>query len=168
MSENEDSFDEDELGEFVPAVVARSAEEAETYRVLLHDHDIPAVVATDEGLDELAEDGRMIQRGTMSHGTPVLVPENLLDEAGQVISEREGFRDLDLAAEEADDDDEDESELVELDGMTELDDESGNEDFDLSAEEPFDGGVDFHDDTGDSSGPDDSNDSDDEIPGFGC
>ena len=168
MSENEDSFDEDEMGEFVPAVVARSAEEAETYRVLLDDHDIPAIVATDEELDELAQCGKAIHRGTVSHGMPVFVPESLLDEAGQIISEREGFGDLDLAAKEILDDD-DESELDVLDGMTELDeeleDELNSKDSAPSGEEPFDVGSPFGDDTDDPSGP---KDSDDEFPDFEC
>lgn len=161
MSENENSFDEDEMGDFVSVVVARSPEEAEMYRVLLADHDIPAILATDEGLEELAENGRMVQHGAVSHGTPVLVPESLLDEASQVISEREDFQDLELGSDE----DEDEDELQELGEMTEPDDETGEEDFDRSAEEPFDAAGDFYDDTDDL---DDSDDPDDEIPDFEC
>ena len=37
-----------EFGEFVPAVFARSTSEAEEYRELLNDHDIPAIVEVDE------------------------------------------------------------------------------------------------------------------------
>ena len=161
MSENEDSFDEDEMGEFVSVVVARSPEEAEMYRVLLDDHDIPAILATDEGLEELAEDGRTILQGAVSHGTPVLVPESLLDEASQVISEREDFQDLELGSDEEEEEEEEEDDLQELGELTELDDETGEEDFDPSAEEPFDAAGDFYDDT------DDPDDPDDEIPDFG-
>lgn len=70
----------------VPAVVARSADEAEKYFELLKDHDIPAKVATN---DAEIDDVRVACPRSMSHGIPVLVPEDMLDEASEVIADRE-------------------------------------------------------------------------------
>ena len=71
-------------------IVAPSLVEAEQFRELLEDHDIPVVVATGATLDdvpdalveEAADDG-------LPHGVPVLVPKALLDEAGEIIADRE-------------------------------------------------------------------------------
>lgn len=86
---------------FVPAVVARSIAQAGRYRDLLDDHDIPAIIATDEELERLGPG-----KPEMTHGVPVLVPEAMLDEASEVISEWEDFEDY--RAKEQDDLDEEE------------------------------------------------------------
>lgn len=92
MAKEDDTFrlPEDAEDNFVPAVFARSADEAEVYCELLNDHEIPAVVGDD---DLLAENGHPVQHG-MTHGLPVLVPEPMLDEAGAVIASREEAEDL--------------------------------------------------------------------------
>lgn len=100
---------EDDESGFVPAVFARSLDEAERFRELLDDHDIPAVVATD---DELAEsedvETRTGRLAGMTRGVAVLVPEALLDEASRVIADFEDAEGFQVAADEFDDDDDDE------------------------------------------------------------
>jgi hypothetical protein len=147
-AEDEEFTPPDASEEFVPAVFARSSEQAEMYCELLNDHDIPAVVGD-------AEDAPPSQRGrSMAHGVPVLVPEALLDEAGEVIAEREDAEDeFELGDEEVDDEDEDEFDelgdsfgpvagpgadeeddyLVNLDDLEDEDDEDG--DYDEEDEE---------------------------------
>jgi len=92
-------------GKFVPAVFARSVQEAEEYRELLDDHDIPAIVASEEDLEKLGEGV-----GEISRGVPVLVPEAMLDEAGEVIAEREEFEKFHVGDEDEYDEEEDEEE----------------------------------------------------------
>ncbi len=106
----EDDFDapEEDFTDFVPVAFARSVEDAEQYRELLNDHDIPALVASQEELDEnkaRQPDGQ----SAITHGVPVLVPDVLLDEASEIIADREdadefGNNDDDLAEEKDDDD----------------------------------------------------------------
>lgn len=88
-------------GGFVPAVVARSFEEADRYRALLDDHDIPAIVATDEDLERFGAEGC-----TTPLGVPVLVSEAMLDEATEVIADREDVEDFHVGEEDAIDEDE--------------------------------------------------------------
>lgn len=98
----------DELSDFVPAVVARSADEAEQYRELLDDHDIPAIIGTDEDLPGQDDNDDKAQREhIVGRGIPVLVPGTLLDEASGVIADRQEFNNF-LPGEhefEAEDDD---------------------------------------------------------------
>lgn len=139
----------DGVSEFVPAVMARSMEEAEQYRDLLDDHDIPAVLGTDEDLDQLdmeEEDRLQARRRGMTHGVPVLVPESLLDEASEVISDRQAFDGFDEDDDEYDDEDDD-------DGLSpgELDLEDEDDDLILDDDEEEDddelfGGLDDEDD----------------------
>ncbi len=116
MSRDEEEFDptDAEFEDYVPAMVARSLAEAERYRDLLSDHDIPSQV----GEEELAEEDRLqgSTRG-MSRGVAVLVPEVLLDEASEIIADSENDEDL----RELDEDEEfaDEEEEDELDGFGE-------------------------------------------------
>ena len=102
---------------FVPAVFARSPEEAEVYCELLNDHEIPAVV----GDEDSPIGGQHQVRHGMTHGLPVLVPEPMLDEAGAVIASREESEEM-LAFNDGDPD-EDYDDSDDLFGMTELDDE---------------------------------------------
>jgi len=94
-------FSADGHDEFVPAVFARSAEEAEVYCELLNDHDIPAVVGDDDDVDETRTKAPARRRG-MTHGVPILVPEVLLDDAGQVIAVQEELEEFSAAETEAD------------------------------------------------------------------
>lgn len=96
------------IGEFVPAVFARNAEDAEEYRELLEDHDIPAIIGIDEEEEESL--GRAGRRRGLSHGVPVLVPEALLDEASEIIADREENDDFVENDEEDEEDDEEEAE----------------------------------------------------------
>ena len=125
MSAKEDKFDpsEEEFADFVPAVFARSVEEAEVYRELLNDHDIPAIVGLDEDLK--ADDTSKNRRRGMTHGVPVLVPEALLDEASEVIADRE---DADEFAEEDEVEEEEEEEFEELKPLTPDGEEDEEED----------------------------------------
>jgi hypothetical protein len=90
---------EGEFEDFVPAVFARSPAMAEEYRELLNDHDIPAILGTDE--DE-AEAQRPAEPGSppgkrnreqamkdFSRGVPILVPEEMLDEASEILADRD-------------------------------------------------------------------------------
>lgn len=106
-AEDEEFVPPEPSEEYVPAVFARSKEQAEVFCELLNDHDIPALVGEVE--DEEAGGAR---RGrSMARGVPVLVPEALLDEAGEVIAEREDAEgEFELGEEEFEDDEEDEFE----------------------------------------------------------
>ncbi len=160
-----------ELGDFVPAVFARSVEEAEEYRQLLDDHDIPAIVGGEDRPEGRSDQPG--QRGGFSRGVPVLVPEALLDEAGEVIAERDEADEFDLKKEEADEE-EDEEEEFELDESdregekedlsTDLDEEENEEDEkekdDLEDEDLF--GYDDSDDEEDEDEEDGKQDSGEE------
>ena len=100
MSADEDDFTprEDEDADFVAAVVARSHSEAQRYRDLLEDHGIPAII----------EDERSQEEGPglptlLRQGIPVLVPEALLDEASEIIADRENLSEFKLVDEDEDD-----------------------------------------------------------------
>ena len=127
-----DSF-ETEGDDFVPALLARDLAEAQEYCDLLSDHDIPARVGVDdEPLEEGSSEQRLAGRRGMTHGVPVLVPETLLDEASEVIADRDDFSDFDEDDEDDDDEDEDDDAFV----LEELDsDEDGF--LDDEEEEPL-------------------------------
>ena len=105
MAREDESFDLDENGraEFVPAVFGRSIEEAEKYRQLLDDHDIPAIIGDDEDVAE----GDASRRQGMTRGVPVLVPEAMLDEASEVIADREELDEYEISEDNLDAEDED-------------------------------------------------------------
>jgi hypothetical protein len=113
MSVDDEVFDSDclepEHEEFVPAVFARSLGEAEAYRELLTDHEIAARVGTDEAVEPAEADGEppVAERRRMTHGVPVLVPESLLDEASEIIADREDFSEYDDDEDEDEEDEED-------------------------------------------------------------
>jgi len=101
-----EAFDDDD---YVPAFFARNIAEAEEYREFLSDHDIPARAGLDEKLlVEADPDHRAASRRGMTHGVPVLVPESLLDEASEIIADREDLGDFE-DDEESDECDDDES-----------------------------------------------------------
>lgn len=138
MSQQEEPQEpQGELSQFVAAVMARDVEEAEQYRDLLDDHDIPAILGTDEELDEMEdEDRRLARHRGMTHGIPVLVPESLLDEASEIISDREAFEPFS----------EDEDELEDEEDDEEFDLHDEGDDFDLDEDEEFDEEDDFYED----------------------
>ncbi len=135
--------------EMVTVIVARSEDEAEEYVELLSDHDIPAVVGTDGELDEDAPKPR---RG-LTRGVPVLVPEVLLDEASEVIADRESVEGLPVGDEDEDeeDEDEDEDELpftgeLRPDAEEEILDEEEDDEEDVFAVDDEDDDLDAFDD----------------------
>jgi hypothetical protein len=93
---------DEEYQDFVPAVFARSQDEAERYSELLNDHDIPTIV----GAANEDEDGPESGGGGITHGLAVLVPDALLDEASEVIADRENLAEFGLAGEEEEEEDE--------------------------------------------------------------
>jgi hypothetical protein len=128
MSRQEEEFEPigDEPEQYVPAVFAHSAAEAEFYRDLLKDHEIPAVLGTE---DEVAD----AERPIISRGVPVLVPDAFLEEASEVIADREDLDEYDDELE--DEDDEDEEEELELADDTEDDEDLDDEEEDEDEEE---------------------------------
>lgn len=96
-------FGEEHTG-FVPAVFARSAEEAEQYSELLNDHDIPTIVGMDEDPSQDNQYRKAAGKSGMTHGVPVLVPDVLLDEASEIIANREDLDEFKVAEEQLEDD----------------------------------------------------------------
>lgn len=152
---------EQEFEDFVPAVVARSIEEAEEYRELLSDHDIPAIIGQEE---EEGKSGKPPKRKGLSPGIPVLVPDVLLDEASEVIADREDVDEF-VEAEGEEGDEEEETEEVagpadaeESEEFEADDDESEEEEDeeDDEEEDPFED-LDTDEAEDDEETPDDKN-----------
>ena len=93
--------DSEDLGEYVPVTYARTPDEAERYRQLLEDHDVPAVV------DEDYEPGASPAWKSTGAGVPVLVPESLLEDAREFLAEIEEMAALPDEEDEVYDDEED-------------------------------------------------------------
>jgi len=124
LDDEEPDASEQEFSDFVAAVFARSTEEAEEYRELLEDHDIPAIVGEEDSPeDEEERRARSWFRRGMTRGVPVLVPEVLLDEASEVIADRGDLDELD----EEDQEDEEEEEDEGLGLTEELEEETDEE-----------------------------------------
>ena len=135
MAAEEDAFEEIEGEEqYVPVVFARDGDEAEEYRQLLEDHDIP-VIAGHEDEDE--EDPSPASQSLSGRGVPILVPEPLLDEASEIIADMEGTDEFVLAEEDLDDDEDEEEEFGLVEEMgSDLDDDLEEDDlFDEDVEE---------------------------------
>jgi hypothetical protein len=111
-----------ELGQYVPVVYAGSVDEADWYRQLLEDHDIAAVV-DDEYTAEPPED----VKGPPT-GTAVLVPEAVLEEAKEVVTEVDDMEGLEAFGEDADDVGDDEDEEYGLSYRIEEEDDGAIED----------------------------------------
>lgn len=98
---------EGDFHDFVPLLFARNLGEAEFYKSLLEDHDIPVLIE-----DENTES---IGLPDSNRGVPVMVPDEMLAEAEGILEQRERledeFEDFD---EEEDDEDEDEKDLTEV------------------------------------------------------
>jgi hypothetical protein len=165
--DNAPNFEErgGEFTDFVPVAFARSLQEAEEYRQLLDDHDIPAIVDTEDHAAK--HSGQSAQRQDFSHGVPVLVPEALLDEAGEVIAERDETDEFGLDKGDSDEPEEDEEEFglggtgpAPLGGEEEPDEE---DEEDEEEEEEDDEDDDQEDDQeGEDLFEDDEDDEDDE------
>ncbi len=97
----------EEYTDFVPVVFARSPEEAERYQELLSDHDIPAMTDGDGDEDGDVASSANSRSGGMSRGVPVMVPEVLLDEASEIIADREDVDEFALEEDEVEDEDDD-------------------------------------------------------------
>ena len=114
MAAEGETFDDagpEGLGRYVPAVYARTLEEAERYCQLLEDHEVPATI------DEDYQPPLPRSRRTVQEGVPVLVPESLLEDAKGYIAGMEEMNDL-VEEEDYLDEDEhapDEDEDLELD-----------------------------------------------------
>ena len=124
---------ESEYTELVLVVHANNLAEAELYRAELEAHGIPAVLEqSGAGVAGIPDVGA---------GVPVLVPEELADEAAEFIAEIETTKSEDHALEDRDDilDNEDEDLNEELDEDEEdLDDEDLEEDEDWDDEDDED------------------------------
>ncbi|MDD4888762.1 MAG: DUF2007 domain-containing protein [Phycisphaerae bacterium] len=111
--------------EFVPVIYARSATEAEFYKGLLTSNDIPAVI------EEEAGEVIGMPSSIVGQGVPILVPDELLDEASEIIAEH-GNNEEEEELDEYEDIDEESDDLdEEFDDDDELDDEAEDEDEEL-------------------------------------
>lgn len=111
MPQDDESFDLAPGGreDYVPVVVAKTMDQAEKYRDLLDEHDIPAI--TDPDYEE--ESAGKARRGRITRGVPVLVPEALLDEASEIIADCEELDEFAPAEDVEDEDEEDEEDEIE-------------------------------------------------------
>lgn len=129
--------------EYVTAIYVETPDEAEQYVQLLADHDIDAMIGSEEDED---------LPPSMSEGVAVLVPADQLDEAAEVIADHEESGGFVLEAEELE---EQEDEYDETEDMEELD---VDEDDDLL---PLDlGGDDDEDEDADDEYLDDDEEDD--------
>jgi hypothetical protein len=117
-----------ERTDFVPVTYASTPTEAEWLRSFLEGEEIPAVVEAESSAGG---------RASMGRGIPVLVPDNRLEEAADVIASH-----LQAEASAKKEEDEEEDDLDE-DEDEEFDDEEDEEDFD---EEDFDEEEEFLED----------------------
>ncbi len=97
----------EEYTDFVPVVFARSPEEAERYQELLSDHDIPAMTGGDGDSGGDVAQSANSSSGGMSRGVPVMVPDVLLDEASEIIADREDVDEFALEEDEVEEEDDD-------------------------------------------------------------
>jgi hypothetical protein len=131
MPAEEEPFDSESFGKdnYMSAFFARNIEEAEEYCELLSDHDIPARAGLDEELLAKADpEHRAASRRGMTHGVPVLVPESLLDEASEIIADREGFDEFEDEEETDEEEDEEDFGLGEVAAVDLLGGEDDDED----------------------------------------
>jgi hypothetical protein len=132
-----------EYEEFVPVVYARSEDDAEKYRQLLEDHDIPALIDDESEDEDEQQKGKAKRRRGLRHGVPILVPEAMLDEASEVIADREDFDEFAPSDEAEEEEDEDDGEF----GYSE---EAGDLEDSLEEESLFDDDLDETEDGPDS------------------
>ncbi|GAH74147.1 unnamed protein product [marine sediment metagenome] len=159
---------EHEYKEFVAVVFSRNAEEAERYCELLEDHDIPALVGNEDA-GAKAEVGNEPRCGQITRGVPVLVPDALLDEASEVIADRESLEEFEIDHDVDEEDEEEEDEFgfgkeglgLEIEGASDKEDLLDDEDEDALEGED----EDEDDDEDDEDDEDDDEDDKDEYDG---
>ena len=119
--------------DYVPAVFARTLDQAEVFCDLLNDQDVPAIVAADEASGQNGDDEDHVHTPGIPQGVPVLVPEALLEEASEIIADHEDMDEFQVNEEDdqkhLDDDDEVQADDVQADDFL---------DVDLEDEEEFD------------------------------
>ncbi len=161
MAWEEDEIDASSDDEYVPVVFARSLDEAEELRQLLEDHGIEAVLG-DESDAAVAENSDTTI-DAISHGVAVLVPDMYLDEASEIIADREDADEFEPEdEEEGEEEDDDEFPLggeVDEDGFFQIEEE---DDDDESLDDGEIGDGDDDDDDDFLSGDDDEEDVDDD------
>ncbi len=141
----------EEYHDFVLAVFARSPEDAERYGELLNDHDIPTIVGAEQLPASDEEDAPEGHSG-ITRGVPVLVPDALLDEASEIIADRENLAAFGLGQE---DEEEEEDEDDEAFGLTEPAEGDLKHAFDEEDEEEEEEGLYGFDDEEDLEDEDD-------------
>lgn len=119
----DDKLDFSDGEEHVVVLYVETREEAEQYVALLADHDIEAIIGSEEEDDVPAE---------LDEGIPVLVTANQLDEAGEIIADHEESGGFVLEEDQIEDIEE---ELDETEGMEELEVEGEDELLPLDDEE---------------------------------
>lgn len=126
-----ETWSEDAVGvetlhpEFVPVTFAGDQESAQRLRVVLEQHNIPALI------DDLAAADDVF--AAMRRGVPVLVPESMHERASDVLALQEcGAKDLSCAGDDDDEEfEEDDDEFdEEFDDLDDLDDDYDDEDED--------------------------------------
>lgn len=160
MARRKNSESREEEEDFLPVVYARSADEAQEYQQLLEDHDIPVKIGDE---DDESQSGKDKKKRAV--GIPLMVPEDRLDEASDIIANQEE----EVEDEDEDfDDDEDEDQEVGQE-LTEEDDPVGEEgEFEFDEEGMGDLGDDLSDaefDDEDDADDDDDMDFDSEEEG---
>jgi hypothetical protein len=125
----EEEFDMSSDEEYVPAVFARSLDEAEEFRQLLEDHGIEAILGDEEEDATVAADPDTTV-DAITHGVAVLVPEMYLDEASEIIADREDGDEFEDDDELEDDEEEDEFPIgdEDEDGYFQIEEEEDEED----------------------------------------
>lgn len=108
MSKDKEPLDGPRAAGFVSVVFARSIGEAHRYCALLEDHDIPAMAGSSEDLSEDSEEWKAARLRGMTHGVPVMVPEALLDEAGEVVADLEKTNGFAIGEDDIEDEDDEE------------------------------------------------------------
>ena len=93
--------------EFVPVAFAGSMQDAADYCQLLEDHGIEAFADNGGGADGKIEDDDIYADATIPHGIPVFVNKSDVDEASEIISERDDVGAFGLDDKLDEDDDED-------------------------------------------------------------
>jgi len=126
MAKKEEHGTFQEHSGYVAVLIARSVEEAEHYCQLFNDHDIDAIMG-DGDLDDLQAKCELTE-GPAIGGVPVLVSEEMLDEAKEILADRENLDEFQAAGDQCLDEQEDEEEdfgFVEEELGEDLDEDEG-------------------------------------------
>lgn len=137
---DEQEFEGEDLGRFVPAVYARDVDEALELQELLEDHDILVKIGEEDEDDRPRKTkGKTIRKSAAARGVPVLVPEEMLEEAREIIAERNEIDEFDDVDDEVEDEDDDEDAEA---GEKDDEDEEIDEEFDIAEGELDDAEID--------------------------